>query len=94
MTENKDSVDIESVQAYFKNLQSRICDQMSHCDGSREFTVDNWQYENGSGGGITRTLENGDVIEKGGVNFSRIRGDSLPDSASRTRPRISGKPFL
>lgn len=53
---------------------------------------DSWQYESG-GGGISRVLEGGDVIEKGGVNFSHIVGDSLPPAASARHPELAGRPF-
>lgn len=45
------------------------------------------------GGGRTRALENGPVIEKAGVNFSHVFGDKLPPSASLQRPEIAGRKF-
>ena len=88
------SIDTESVMTYFRDLQARICSGISDCDGSMDFQTDQWQYEKGEGGGLTRTLEGGTVIEKGGANFSHIRGDALPSSATKSRPAIAGKPFL
>ena len=35
-----------------------------------------------TGGGITRVWENGDLLEKAGVNFSSIVGDNLPSFAA------------
>jgi len=46
-----------------------------------------------SGGGITRIIEEGALFERGGVNFSRVRGDRLPPSASASRPELSGRGF-
>ena len=88
------NIDTQSVITYFRDLQSRICAGIADCDGSRDFLADEWQYENGEGGGLTRTLEGGVVIEKGGANFSLIRGETLPAAATKVRPRIAGKPFL
>ena len=35
-------------------------------------------------------MENGSVIEKGGVNFSHVFGSGLPPSASAHRPELAG----
>lgn len=82
----------EQVSDYLKNLQDRICLALSEIDGA-EFIEDAWQHENGSGGGRTRVLSGGKVIEKGGVNFSHVRGDKLPPAATNKRPELAGKPF-
>ena len=78
---------------YFRNLQDRICDALSELDGGRQFHEDTWQHDNG-GGGRTRVLEEGDLVEKGGVNFSHVRGDELPPAASARRKNIAGRPFM
>jgi coproporphyrinogen III oxidase len=57
-----------------------------------------WQRDGGSqqkdtGGGITRVLENGEVFEKGGVNFSHVLGDAMPASATAHRPELAGRAF-
>jgi len=64
----------DRVATYLKRLQDEICDALSMIDGSN-FVEDAWQHTNGSGGGRTRVLANGEVIEKGGVNFSHVFGD-------------------
>ncbi len=56
------------------------------------FFEESWQRP-GGGGGRTRVLENGALIEKGGVNFSHVYGDSLPPSASAHRPELAGRSF-
>lgn len=68
----------EDISAYFKKLQSAICLELENADGSGEFSVEEWEREEG-GGGVTRILQNGNVIEKGGVNFSAVSG-KLPDN--------------
>lgn len=85
-------ISIESVKAYLLELQDRICQQLEACDGKATFKEDNWEREQG-GGGRTRVLTNGAVIEQGGVNFSHVFGGKLPPSATATRPELSGRNF-
>lgn len=80
------------VSSYLKALQDSICHSLSAVDGG-SFVEDAWQHENGSGGGRTRVLSGGVVIEKGGVNFSHVKGDQLPPAATNKRPELAGKPF-
>lgn len=82
----------DQVSKYLKDLQDSICDSLSEIDGS-SFVEDAWQHTNGKGGGRTRVLSGGDVIEKGGVNFSHVMGDKLPPAATQKRPELQGKPF-
>ena len=79
------------VEAYLKSLQNSICEAISEVDGNK-FIEDSWQHLNG-GGGITRVLSGKSVIEKGGVNFSRVLGDKLPPAATNKRPELAGKKF-
>ena len=83
---------IAEVSSYLKELQDTICASLSSIDGS-EFVEDIWQHENGRGGGQTRVLAGGEVIEKGGVNFSHVIGASLPPAATAKRPELAGKSF-
>ena len=80
----------DSVADYLEDLQKRIADALADIDGA-PFIADNWQ--NRLGGGRAMLLENGKIIERGGVNYSRVRGNSLPPSASARRPEIAGLPF-
>ncbi|MEO0367304.1 MAG: oxygen-dependent coproporphyrinogen oxidase [Pseudomonadota bacterium] len=85
------SVDSQAVGAYLRDLQSQICNALSAVDGD-QFVADEWNYPSG-GGGVSRVLSGGDVIEKGGVNFSHVMGRELPESATKKRPELAGKPF-
>ncbi|GAB2515557.1 oxygen-dependent coproporphyrinogen oxidase [Microbulbifer agarilyticus] len=85
------SIDIQAVKKYLLDLQDRICAELVAVDG-QEFFEDAWERE-GGGGGRTRVLENGNVIEKGGVNFSHVHGDKLPPSATAARPELAGRSF-
>lgn len=83
---------INQVRGFLTTLQDNICDGLSKIDG-KTFTEDKWLHSNGSGGGRTRVLANGNVIEKGGVNFSHVIGDELPPAATLKRPELAGKAF-
>lgn len=82
--------DINRVIDFLKQLQDNICQALEEADGSGQFIEDNWQRVEG-GGGRTRVLTNGTVIEQGGVNFSTVSGDALPPSATAHRPELAGR---
>ncbi len=84
------TVDMDCVIEFFKSLQDKICDALSQADGSGSFFEDNWQRQEG-GGGRTRVMTNGSIIEQGGVNFSVVSGDKLPSSATAHRPELAGR---
>jgi len=87
-------MDIEAVKNYLKSLQENICNELQELDGGASFIKDEWTKTKGlRGGGITRVLNEGTVIEKGGVNFSYVEGDSLPAAASARRPELAGRTF-
>jgi coproporphyrinogen III oxidase len=80
------------VKDYLLDLQDRICDQLQQLEGSARFREDQWQRPEG-GGGRTRVLADGALIEKGGVNFSHVHGGALPPSATVARPELAGRSF-
>lgn len=84
--------DINAVKEYLLSLQDNICNQLEAVDGSGKFEEDSWDREAG-GGGRTRVLANGAIVEKGGVNFSHVFGDKLPASATAHRPELAGRTF-
>jgi coproporphyrinogen III oxidase len=63
---------------YILNLQDQICKVLEEVDGVAKFREDIWERPEG-GGGRTRVIENGKVIEKGGVNISAVHG-KLPEA--------------
>lgn len=81
-----------TIRAYLLDLQARIVEALGAFESDRVFGEDRWEYASG-GGGIARVLEGGAVIERGGVNFSHVRGAALPPSATQTRPALAGLPF-
>lgn len=84
------NVNFDTVIEFFKTLQDNICQALETADGSGKFIEDNWVREEG-GGGRTRVLTNGSVIEQGGVNFSVVSGTKLPPSATAHRPELAGR---
>ncbi|WP_319380594.1 oxygen-dependent coproporphyrinogen oxidase [Thiomicrorhabdus sp.] len=92
-------VNIAAVKNYLLGLQDDICTQLAQEEGSMDFIVDEWEREGDegsmglTGGGRTRVMEGGDVIEKGGVNFSHVKGKRLPPSATAHRPELAGRSF-
>ncbi|KQS33913.1 oxygen-dependent coproporphyrinogen oxidase [Dyadobacter sp. Leaf189] len=68
---------VEEIEAFFKDLQDRICSALEGTDGVARFQEDLWEHHSG-GGGRTRLIQNGNVIEKGGVNFSSVKGEVHP----------------
>lgn len=85
-------VSADAVREFLLSLQNSICSGLESLDGKSRFHEDSWQRERG-GSGITRVISDGNVFEKGGVNFSHVFGDSLPPSASATRPEMAGRSF-
>ncbi|MFT4940203.1 MAG: coproporphyrinogen III oxidase [Paraglaciecola sp.] len=84
--------DIALVKQFLLTLQDNICHTLEMADGKGSFIEDNWQRKLG-GGGRTRVLTNGQVIEQGGVNFSHVYGGELPASATASRPELAGRSF-
>jgi coproporphyrinogen III oxidase len=68
--------------AFFRELQEKICGALEAEDGQARFRTDAWQRP-GGGGGITRVLADGAVFEKGGVNTSSVHGELKPDFAAQ-----------
>lgn len=67
----------ENIAEWLKTLQDSICKALETEDGLAKFKEENWTREEG-GGGRSRVIENGNVIEKGGVMFSAVSGKT-PD---------------
>ncbi|WP_323889595.1 oxygen-dependent coproporphyrinogen oxidase [Aeromonas caviae] len=84
--------DVAQVKAFLLQLQDDICRGLEQADGCGDFVEDAWSRE-GGGGGRTRVLRQGAVIEQGGVNFSHVYGDAMPASATAHRPELAGRRF-
>ncbi|OGT42773.1 MAG: coproporphyrinogen III oxidase [Gammaproteobacteria bacterium RIFCSPHIGHO2_12_FULL_37_34] len=83
---------VELVKKYLLDLQNRICSSIEQEDAQATFIEDKWVHVHG-GGGMTRMLANGAIIEKAGVNFSHIYGDTLPKATTDKHPTFAYAPF-
>ena len=84
------SLDSATVKKYLLELQGLIVARLEQVDG-KKFLRDEWQREAGPGGGISCILEEGSVLERGGVAFSHVTGDSMPAAATAHRPELAGR---
>jgi len=85
----------QAVRDYLLELQQRIVTALEAVDGNA-FASDGWTREPGGrleGDGLSRLIEGGPVFERGGVNFSHVKGRVLPPSATQHRPELAGAPF-
>jgi coproporphyrinogen III oxidase len=83
------------VRSYLLGLQQHIIAALQAEDG-HEFMTDGWvrgPEERLQGDGFSRLVEQGGVFERGGCNFSHVRGPTLPPSATQHRPELAGAPF-
>ncbi|WP_420386120.1 oxygen-dependent coproporphyrinogen oxidase [Roseivirga sp.] len=63
----------EDIAAVFRNIQDHICKELERTDELGKFIEDKWERP-GGGGGRSRVIRSGNIIEKGGVNFSEVYG--------------------
>ena len=84
-----------AVRGYLVDLQDQIVAALQDEDG-QPFRIDRWTRDASDrlqGDGSSRVLEEGTVFERGGCNFSHVRGATLPPSATQHRAELSGAPF-
>ena len=89
-------IDTQAVGDWLRALQQRIVDALEAEDGQGRFLTDAWRKgpdDKLQGDGITRLMEEGALLERGGVGFSHVRGTALPPSATQHRPEVAGAPF-
>ncbi|CAC9588477.1 Coproporphyrinogen III oxidase, aerobic (EC 1.3.3.3) [uncultured Gammaproteobacteria bacterium] len=84
---------ISQVKTYLLALQANICTQLEAVDTKASFIKDKWQKPDNKGDGLTRVLTNGKVFEQAGVNYSIVRGNDMPASATALRPELAGRRF-
>ena len=88
-------IDTAPVREYLLGLQTHIVATMQAEDG-KTFISDGWQRPAGGkleGDGLSQLVEDGHLLERGGCNFSHVRGKTLPPSATEHRPELAGAPF-
>src|SRR5262245_63006234 len=84
-------MDSVSVRDFLTDLQEWIVGKLEAADG-QGFRRDGWKRPEG-GGGLSCLIEEGNLFERGGVNFSHVMGSTLPPSASASRPELAGRAF-
>ena len=88
-------LDITKVREYLLALQDRIVTTLQAEDG-KAFVSDGWTRPAGGpleGDGLSRLVEEGNLLERGGCNFSHVKGKAMPPSATAHRPELAGAPF-
>ena len=81
----------EAVLNVLQHLQNQICWALEQQEGTTQFVSDEWQ--SALGVGQSRVLKQGAVWEQAGVNFSHVKGATMPASATAHRPELAGAPF-
>ena len=71
----------EEIARQYQIIQDEITSGLEKLDGAGRFQEEIWTRE-GGGGGRTRVIQHGNILEKGGVNFSEVHG-SLPERIKR-----------
>ncbi len=66
-------MDKQQIAERYRAIQDVICSGLEALDGGATFAEELWQRD-GGGGGRTRIIQQGNVIERGGVNFSAVHG--------------------
>ena len=84
-------MNIAGVKDFLTELQELIVERIEQVDG-KTFRRDSWNRPEG-GGGMSCVIEEGNVLERGGVNFSHVFGKGLPPSATAARPELAGRSF-
>lgn len=72
----------EQIAESYRQIQDEICAGLELADGKGKFEEEIWTRE-GGGGGRTRIIQDGNILEKGGVNFSAVEG-KLPESIKKS----------
>ena len=84
--------EINAVEGWLRSLHDELTAELETLDGGATFRSDSWERPEG-GGGDSRVIEEGALFEKGGINFSSVRGAALPPSATARRPDLAGRSF-
>ncbi|OQV24291.1 Oxygen-dependent coproporphyrinogen-III oxidase [Hypsibius exemplaris] len=74
------------MEVFIMKIQKQFCHALEEFESEKKFVVDRWERPEG-GGGISCVLQNGEVIEKGGVNISVVHGVLPKEAAAQMRSR-------
>ena len=67
----------KEIEESYRGIQAHICEKIEQTDETGKFISDSWKRA-GGGGGLTRVMAEGSVLEKAGVNFSAVEGEVTP----------------
>ena len=81
---------LRAVSQYLTSLQKALGQEFANIEGAK-LVNSNWRSQLGSGKGLR--LEDGNVFERAGINYSSVGGDSLPPAASAKRPKLAGRRY-
>jgi coproporphyrinogen III oxidase len=84
--------DAAHIKDYFTGLQARLIERLTFLDPVAKQVSDAWDRP-GGGGGLSHVFAGGELVEKGGMNFSHVMGSALPASATKSRPELADRPF-
>ena len=82
----------DAVRDRFLTSHHQVIQTLHNFDTDVVEHSEEWVREEG-GGGKTYAFSLGKFLEKGGINFSDVRGSELPPSAIKERPELTGSPF-
>jgi len=71
---------IEIIKDKYKDIQQRACNIIEMADDKGKFSKDEWKKDIGTG--LTRVMQNGNVIEKAAINFSEVSGSFSQEMAA------------
>ena len=80
------------VKEFLQGFQAAGCDALAALDPDHRFVADRWTHAQG-GSGCSMVLEAGNTFERAAVNFSHIRGESMPTAATVRHPDLAGRAF-
>src|SRR4051812_46821656 len=89
------TMNTNDVRSYLLGLQERIIGALE-AESGEPFITDGWVRPVGErlqGDGLSRLIEEGQLLERGGCNFSHVKGQTMPPSATQHRPELAGAPF-
>jgi coproporphyrinogen III oxidase len=78
---------VQQIASAYAELQKKIWRILEAADGKAFFTEHKWEKEIGSG--LTCVIQNGNIIEKGGVNYSFVQGKYTPQMGKLLNEKAS-----
>ncbi|KAJ1834159.1 Coproporphyrinogen-III oxidase [Coemansia sp. RSA 2711] len=77
----------ERMELLVLDLQDRLVTALESLEPTRKFVWDRWERDDGRGYGISCVLQDGEALEKAGVNVSVLEGTLTPGQLRSMRDR-------